>query len=169
MRLVSDKIKPAQRLKKICVDLKKQGKTIGFTNGCFDILHCGHISYLQAAKKNSDILIVGVNSDESVKRIKGSARPILELKNRLETVAALECVDFALHFEEGTPLKIIKLLKPHRLFKGADWHKDKVVGKKYVESYGGRLIRLPVIKGQSSSKIIKKIEKLFPGVNLSDS
>ncbi|MFH1339576.1 MAG: D-glycero-beta-D-manno-heptose 1-phosphate adenylyltransferase [Candidatus Omnitrophota bacterium] len=161
MRLIQKKIKTAGALKKIIPGLKKQGKTIAFTNGCFDILHSGHVSYLQEAKKLADVLIVAVNSDGSVKRIKGRGRPVIKLKDRMWAVAALESVDFVTYFEQDTPLKIIKLLKPDILFKGKDWSKNKIVGKEVVESYGGRIMTLPYIKGQSSSKIINRIEKTF--------
>jgi len=161
VRLIQKKIKTAGALKKIIPGLKKQGKTIAFTNGCFDILHSGHVSYLQEAKKLADVLIVAVNSDGSVKRIKGRGRPVIKLKDRMWAVAALESVDFVTYFEQDTPLKIIKLLKPDILFKGKDWSKNKIVGKEVVESYGGRIMTLPYIKGQSSSKIINRIEKTF--------
>jgi len=161
VRLIQKKIKTAGALKKIIPGLKKQGKTIAFTNGCFDILHSGHVSYLQEAKKLADVLIVAVNSDGSVKRIKGRGRPVIKLKDRMWAVAALESVDFVTYFEQDTPLKIIKLLKPDILFKGKDWSKNKIVGKEVVKSYGGRIMTLPYIKGQSSSKIINRIEKTF--------
>lgn len=161
MRLIQDKIKPAGVLKKIILRLKKQGKKIAFTNGCFDILHSGHVSYLQEAKKQADIVVVAINSDSSVRRIKGEGRPVLNLKNRMQTVAALESVDFVTYFKQDTPLEIIKLLKPDILFKGGDWNRNKIVGSDFIKSYGGRVMTLPFIKGQSSSKIIQKVGKTF--------
>ena len=161
MRLIKNKIKSPRRLKNIILRLKRQGERIAFTNGCFDILHYGHVNYLQRAKGLTDILVVAINYDSSVKRIKGSKRPIISLKDRMMIVAALESVDFVTSFRQDTPLEIIKLLKPDILVKGGDWNKKKIVGKDIVQSYGGSVIILPYIKGQSSSKIIKRIGKAF--------
>ena len=161
MRLIEDKIKSPEKLKKIILNLKKQGKRVAFTNGCFDILHYGHVDYLENAKKLTDKLVVAINSDSSIKRIKGKNRPIFNLRDRIRIVAALECVDFITSFNQDTPLEIIKLLKPDILIKGGDWNKNKIVGKDVVESYEGRVITVPYIKGKSSSKIIKKIVKSF--------
>ncbi len=166
MRLIQKKIKSPEALKKILSGLKKQGRTIAFTNGCFDILHSGHISYLQEARKFADVLIVAVNSDDSVMRIKGRGRPIMKLKDRMRVIAALESVDYVTYFKQDNPLKIIKLCKPDILFKGNDWNKNKIIGKDFVESYGGRVMTLPYIKGQSSSEIIKRIEKTFQRNNI---
>ena len=141
--------------------LKRQGKRIALTNGCFDILHYGHVNYLESAKRLTDILIVAINSDNSVKRIKGKKRPVINLKDRMGIVAALECVDFVTSFTQNTPLQIIKLLRPDILIKGGDWNKNNIVGKDIVESYGGCVITLPYIKGQSSSKIIERIGKVI--------
>ena len=159
MRIIKDKIKSPEELKKIISRLKRQGKRIAFTNGCFDILHYGHVSYLEKAKRLTDILIIAINSDSSIRRIKGKARPILKLKERMGIVAALESVDFTTSFNQDTPRRIIKLLKPDMLVKGRDWNKNKIVGKDIVESYGGQVITLPYVKGQSSSKIIKRFLK----------
>jgi D-beta-D-heptose 7-phosphate kinase/D-beta-D-heptose 1-phosphate adenosyltransferase len=166
LRLIQKKIKSPEALKKILSGLKKQGRTIAFTNGCFDILHSGHISYLQEARKLADVLIVAVNSDDSVRRIKGRGRPVIKLKDRMWAIAALESVDYVTYFEQDNPLKIIKLCKPDILFKGKDWNKNKIIGKDFVESYGGRVMTLPYIKGQSSSKIIKRIEETFQRNNI---
>ena len=161
MRLIKTKVKSPKELKGIISKLKRQGKVIAFTNGCFDILHYGHIDYLESAKRFADILVVAVNSDGSVKRLKGSDRPITRLRDRIKIVAALESVDFVTSFTQDTPLQIIKLLKPDILIKGADWSRKTIVGKDLVEAYGGCAITLPYIKGCSSSKIIKKIGKAF--------
>ena len=162
MRLIKDKIKSPKRLKDITSQLKKKGKKIAFTNGCFDILHYGHISLLERAKKIADILIVAINSNSSVRRIKGKNRPILDLKDRMRAVAGLESVDFVTSFNQDTPLALIKLLKPDFIIKGGDWSRNRVVGKEIVESYGGGVVILPIIKGKSSSKIIEKIDKSSP-------
>ncbi|MFH1678669.1 MAG: D-glycero-beta-D-manno-heptose 1-phosphate adenylyltransferase [Candidatus Omnitrophota bacterium] len=159
MRLIEDKIKPPGELRNITLKFKKQGKKIAFTNGCFDILHYGHVIYLQKAKGVSNILVVALNSDSSIRRIKEKGRPIVKLENRLKTIAALESVDFVTYFTQDTPLELIKLLKPDILIKGGDWDKNKIVGRDIVQAYGGRVISLPYIKGQSSSKIIEKIGK----------
>ena len=166
MRLIQKKIKSPEALKKILSGLKKQGRTIAFTNGCFDILHSGHLNYLQEARKLADVLIVAVNSDDSVRRIKGRGRPVIKLKDRMWAIAALESVDYVTYFEQDNPLEIIKLRKPDILFKGKDWNKNKIIGKDFVESYGGRVMTLPYIKGQSSSKIIKRIEETFQRINI---
>jgi D-beta-D-heptose 7-phosphate kinase/D-beta-D-heptose 1-phosphate adenosyltransferase len=157
VQLIESKIKSHNELKNVVSRLKKQGRRIAFTNGCFDILHYGHVNYLERAKGLADILIVAVNSDSSIKRIKGKSRPIINLQNRIKIVAALESVDFVTSFNQNTPLGLIKLIKPHLLVKGGDWNKDEIVGRDVVESYGGDVIALPFIKGQSSSKIIKKL------------
>ena len=160
MRVIKDKTKTPGSLKKIISRLKKRGKKIAFSNGCFDIIHSGHVDYLEKAKKLSDILIVALNSDASVKRIKGPLRPINTLKNRMNMVAALESVDFVTYFNQNTPLEIIKYLKPDLLIKGGDWKKNKVVGKDIVASYGGRTLTLPFRKGQSTSRMIERIGKI---------
>ncbi len=161
MRLIEAKIKLPKELKNTILRLKRRGERIAFTNGCFDILHYGHINYLERAKRLTDILVVAVNSDSSIKRIKGGPRPVMSLKDRLRIVAALEAVDFVTSFNQDTPLNLIKMLKPDILVKGGDWDKIKIVGKEIVESYGGRVITVPFIKGKSSSKIIEGIVKAF--------
>ena len=150
-----NKLKTLPALKKIVTKLKKQGKRITFTNGCFDLLHPGHIKTFNEAKKRGDILIVGLNSDSSVKKIKGSARPILNQKARAEVISALSVVDFVIIFKEETPLKLIKEIKPHFLIKGGDWPKNKIVGREFVK----KVIRVKLKEGFSTSKIIEKIIK----------
>ncbi|MDD4908407.1 MAG: D-glycero-beta-D-manno-heptose 1-phosphate adenylyltransferase, partial [Candidatus Omnitrophica bacterium] len=133
--------------------------SIVFTNGCFDILHYGHVKYLQEAKNTGNILVVAVNSDSSVKKLKGPSRPIVGQKNRTRVLSALESVDFVTIFSEDTPLKLIKLLKPDILVKGGDWDKKSIVGGRLVQSWGGKVISLPYVKGQSTTNIIDKIGK----------
>lgn len=157
--MIENKIKGLGKLKKIISSLKKQGKRVIFTNGCFDILHRGHVKYLQEAKKKGDILVVAVNSDASVRKIKGSKRPIVNEKDRLYIVAALESVDYVISFNETTPLKIIKLLKPDMLIKGANWNKNAIVGKDVVLSYGGGVHTVKLVKNRSTTDIIKKIAR----------
>lgn len=159
MRIIESKIKRPAELVNIMSGFRKQGKKIVFTNGCFDILHYGHVNYLQSAKEISDILIVAINSDSSVRRLKGKKKPVINLKNRMRVIAALESVDFVTCFTQDTPLNLIKLLRPAIVVKGRDWNKNKIVGKDVVESYGGEVITLPFIKGLSTSKIIKGLSK----------
>ncbi len=137
--------------------LKREGKRIVFTNGCFDILHYGHVKYLQDAKAKGDYLVVAVNSDSSVKKIKGKGRPVVPQGDRMRTLAVLGCVDFVLLFNEDDPLKLIKAIKPDFLIKGSDWSKKSIVGASFVESYGGKVLTVTLVKNRSTSAIIKKI------------
>lgn len=159
--MTSEKIKTIHQLKNAVALLKAKGKRIVFTNGCFDLLHWGHAKYLEEAKKKGDILIVAINSDSSVKKLKGSGRPVTAEKQRISLVAALESVDYVITFSQSTPLRLIKVLKPDVLVKGSDWKSENIVGKKIVESYGGRVLTIPFVPGLSSSKLIKKIAKKF--------
>ena len=129
-----------------------------FTNGCFDILHIGHIRYLQEAKKLGDILIVGLNSDASVKRIKGPERPVNSEQDRAELLCALGCVDYVVIFEEDTPIDLIIKVQPDVLVKGGDYINEYVVGTKEVEARGGELVLIPFVEGRSTTNIIKKIQ-----------
>lgn len=153
------KIQKLRNLKKIIIILKKQGKKIAFTNGCFDILHYGHVKYLRSAKALADILVVAVNSDTSVGRIKGRNRPITPLMQRMAILAALEDVDFIISFNNPTPYNVIKSLKPDFLIKGGDWKGKNIVGNDIVKSYGGKVISLDYIKRVSTTGIINKIVK----------
>ncbi len=144
-------------LKKILSALKKRGKKIVFTNGTFDILHLGHVTYLQKARKAGDTLVVGVNTDRSVKSYKTPDRPINPEQDRLKVLAALECVDFAILFDDPTPLKLIKALRPDILAKGADWEKSKIAGAKEVESWGGKVVLVPLVANRSTTRIIEKM------------
>ena len=155
------KIQNIKNLKKIITRLKKRGKSVAFTNGCFDLLHYGHIKYLKAAKKTANVLIVALNSDDSVRKIKGKNRPLTKLRQRMEIIAGLEFVDYVTSFKESTPYRVIKILKPNILIKGGDWQFDKIVGKKFVESYGGKVISAIYDKSVSTTKIIKGIAKKF--------
>lgn len=152
-----EKIKTIEKLKKIVLDNKKSGKVVGFTNGCFDILHLGHVRYLKLAKSKCDILIVAVNSDNSVKKIKGEERPINKENARLEVISSLEAVNYTVIFDENTPEKLIKELTPDILFKGGDWNEDKVAGGDYVRAKGGSVMIIPFVNGYSTTEIIKKI------------
>ena len=149
------KIKSLPALKKIVTQLKKQKKRIVFTNGCFDFIHPGHVKILRQAKSKGDILIVGLNADSSVKKIKGPRRPIMNEKARAEVLAALEMVDYVVLFKEPTPYNLIQKLKPHILIKGADWSKGKIVGADLVK----KVCTIKLFPGHSTTKIIAKIKK----------
>jgi len=132
-----------------------------FTNGCFDLLHVGHVRYLQQARELGDALVVGVNSDASVRRLnKGPGRPITPARERAEILAALACVDFVTIFGAATPLRLIRTLGPDVLVKGGDWALDAIVGREVVESRGGRVVAIPFVKNRSTTATIGKIRKL---------
>lgn len=161
VHLLEKKIKNLNQLKKIVFSLRAKGKRIVFTNGCFDLLHYGHVKYLQEAKLKGDILVVAINSDDSVRKIKGEKRPLVCEKDRLRIIAALESVDYVILFKGGTPLKIIKSLRPDILVKGADWNKNNIVGSDIVLGYGGKVNTIELIKERSTTNLIKKIAKSF--------
>jgi rfaE bifunctional protein nucleotidyltransferase chain/domain len=140
--------------------LRAAGKTIVFTNGVFDLLHIGHLRYLQQARALGDALMVGVNSDRSVRANKGPQRPITPEAERTEVLEALSCIDGVVVFDEETPHDLIALLQPDVLVKGADWAEDAIVGRDIVEARGGRVVRVALESGQSTSAIIDKIRKL---------
>ena len=155
------KIKSPNQLKKILGVLKRQGKRIVFTNGCFDILHVGHIRYLSQARKLGDILVVGLNTDRSVRTIKGEKRPLVCENERAEVLSALKVVDYVVLFDEPDPLALIKALKPSILVKGADWPEDKIIGADVIKQSGGRVVRIPLVPGSSSTNLIEKIIKAY--------
>ena len=150
-------------LKELLSELNRirKGKKVVFTNGCFDILHAGHVHYLNECKKYGDILIVGINSDNSVKRLKGERRPLLPLEMRAYVLSNLCAVDYVVPFEEDTPYNLIKAIKPDVLIKGGDWLLDQIVGKDIVESYGGTVLTIPFRYNISTTKIIEEIKKRF--------
>lgn len=153
------KIVKLPTLKKKLAGFRKQGKKIAFTNGCFDVVHYGHISYLEAAKKKDRVLVLGLNSDLSVKKLKGPNRPIVAQDNRAALLAAMECVDYVVMFNEETPLKLISSLKPDILIKGADYKNKIVVGSDIVYENGGKVEFIKFVKNCSSTNIIEKIIK----------
>jgi D-beta-D-heptose 7-phosphate kinase/D-beta-D-heptose 1-phosphate adenosyltransferase len=160
---MSKKIMTIARMKAIVGRLKRQGKKVVFTNGCFDILHVGHVRYLRKAKKRGDVLVIGLNTDRSVKKIKGEKRPVVPEKERAEILSALEFVDYVVLFDEPSPLGLIKALKPNVLVKGADWPKSRIIGREIVEKVGGRVVRIPLVAGASSTGVIEKIIKAYCG------
>ena len=144
-------------LLKILEKERKEGKKIVFTNGCFDIIHAGHVDYLKKARALGDILVVGLNSDDSIRRIKGEKRPIIPQEMRAEVLSSLKPVDYVVIFEEDTPENLIKAIKPDVLVKGGDWELSKIVGKDFVESYGGKVLIIPFTYNISTTKIINTI------------
>jgi len=155
----SQKIVSVNALKRKIKDSRRGRKKIAFTNGCFDIIHLGHVRYLETAKKKNRVLIVGLNSDRSIKKIKGSKRPIVSQIQRASVLAALECVDYVTIFNEETPLKLITALKPDILIKGADWKNKGAVGADVVYANGGKVEFIKYIPKSSTTNIINTILK----------
>jgi rfaE bifunctional protein nucleotidyltransferase chain/domain len=139
---------------------KRNGRRVVFTNGCFDLLHPGHIETLEKARSLGDVLVVGVNSDRSVRQMKGAGRPILPERERAEIRAALECVDGVVIFEQPTPREIVAALLPDVLVKGGDWASDQIVGREEVEAAGGEVISIALVAGYSTTAMLEKIRKL---------
>lgn len=139
-------------------DFKRHGQKIVFTNGCFDVLHFGHVHYLLQAKKLGDILVIGLNSDDSVRRLKGPRRPINGENERALVLAALVCVDYVTLFEEDTPEELIKVVRPDVLVKGGDYTLDNIVGADFVTQNGGTVTTIPFVEGFSSTRIIEKLK-----------
>ena len=154
---MGEKIIKREALKEKVQALKRAGKKIVFTNGCFDFLHVGHVRYLKEAKAQGDVLVVGLNSDGSVRQIKGPRRPVVPEDERAEILASLACVDFVTLFDEPDPAMLIRLLMPDVLVKGADWAENAIVGRDIVETAGGRVVRIPLTEGVSTSGMIEKI------------
>ena len=140
-----------------CLELKSSGKKIVFTNGCFDIIHSGHVTYLAQARSLGDVLVVGMNTDDSVRRLKGPTRPVNNENDRSIVLSALKSVDYVTLFNEDTPYELISLLKPDVLAKGGDYTLENVVGREVVEGRGGRLVLVPFLPGHSTSVIVERI------------
>jgi D-beta-D-heptose 7-phosphate kinase/D-beta-D-heptose 1-phosphate adenosyltransferase len=154
---MSKKFQPLEDLRAELVAHRAKGARIVFTNGCFDLLHVGHIRYLQQARRMGDLLVVGINSDDSVRRLKGPSRPVQPEQDRAEILAGLECVDYVVSFDQDTPLAVIERLVPDVLVKGADWPVDRIVGREVVEGSGGRVATITYVKGISTSALIERI------------
>ncbi|MBI5047627.1 MAG: D-glycero-beta-D-manno-heptose 1-phosphate adenylyltransferase [Deltaproteobacteria bacterium] len=154
------KIISLKKLKSLLSGTSRNGKIIVFTNGCFDIIHAGHVRYLNKAKSLGNILVVGLNSDSSVKKIKGEKRPIVSQRERAEVLSGLEAVDYVVLFNEPTPIKLIKAILPDILVKGADWASHEIVGADVVKAAGGKTARVKLVKGRSTTNIIQKILEL---------
>ncbi|HPI04055.1 MAG TPA: D-glycero-beta-D-manno-heptose 1-phosphate adenylyltransferase [Candidatus Goldiibacteriota bacterium] len=152
-----------EKLKKAVNSLKKAGKKVVFTNGCYDLLHVGHIRLLQSARKKGDKLIVAINSDASVRRIKGDKRPLVNQKERAETLAALECIDIVTVFNEDDPFNIIKDIMPDILVKGGDWPLDKIIGSDIVIKNGGKVMNIKYQAGKSTTNLVGRVVKAYCG------
>ncbi len=155
---------PHARVAAVSADLRRHGRCIVFTNGCFDLLHIGHVRYLTAARACGDCLIVGLNTDASVCRIKGPSRPVTPEDQRAEVLAALSCVDHVTLFDDDTPKALIAAVRPHVLVKGADWAEADIVGAGAVRADGGDVVRIPVVKDVSTTGIIARIRAMDPGL-----
>lgn len=154
---MSDKLKNLTEIAALADKARENGKKVVFTNGCFDLLHRGHVHILREAKASGDLLIVGINSDRSVKSIKGPARPILPETDRVELIAAMEMVDYVVLFDEPDPYQLIAAIKPNVLVKGGDWNENQIIGADLVERDGGRVALIPYLKGFSTTEIIERI------------
>jgi rfaE bifunctional protein nucleotidyltransferase chain/domain len=155
---MTPKILTEKTLSAVVRRLKAQGKRVAFTNGTFDILHLGHVTYLQKARASADVLLVGVNTDRSVKTYKDPSRPVNPEQDRIKVLTALACVDHAILFNDPTPLKLIMKVKPDVLVKGADWAIKDIVGAREVLSWGGKVKRIPLVKGRSSTRVIEALK-----------
>lgn len=153
------KLKAVEELVTIIQDLRRQGKVVVLTNGCFDLLHHGHVRYLDQAKTLGDVLIVAVNSDTSVRTLKGPGRPVVPQGERVEVLAALASVDYVTIFDALTPEGVIQALTPDVLVKGGDWGADQIVGRQIVEGLGGKVLSLPYVEGASTSRLLRKIRE----------
>jgi D-beta-D-heptose 7-phosphate kinase/D-beta-D-heptose 1-phosphate adenosyltransferase len=154
-----DKIVGREQLTALVADAHRAGRRVVFTNGCFDLLHVGHVRYLAAARDAGDLLVVGLNDDASVRRLKGPSRPLVAEQARAEVIAALAAVDYATLFGEDTPYALIAAVQPDVLVKGADWAADQVVGRDVVEARGGRVILIPVVEGFSTTTLVERLRK----------
>ena len=147
-------------IERICDGLRSEGKKIVFTNGCFDIIHPGHTIYLKKAKEYGDVLVIGLNSDDSVRRLKGPERPLNNVEDRAEVLLSLKPVDYVVVFDEDTPYELIKRVKPDVLVKGGDYKKENIVGADFVEARCGQVVVIPFVEGKSTSSLVEKIKKL---------
>lgn len=157
---VKNKIVRQNLLRETLLALKAQGKKIVFTNGCFDLVHLGHLDYLEKARGKGDVLVIGLNSDQSIRRLKGASRPVMDENSRARLLAALEFVDYVVLFDEDTPLELIRDILPDVLVKGDDYQVSNIVGADIVMSNGGKVETVELVKGYSSTAIIEKIKNL---------
>jgi len=155
------KIRATQRLTTELRRLQRGGKRVVFTNGCFDLIHLGHVTYFKFAKAQGDILVVGVNTDNGIRRLKGSKRSIINENDRIGVLEELESIDYLVRFDEDTPIELIQQVRPDVLVKGADYAKEQVVGWDFVESCGGRVALAPLVDGRSTSAVIQRILEAY--------
>lgn len=155
------KIVSREHLKEQLQKLRQEGKAIVFTNGCFDILHVGHVRYLREAKKLGDVLVLALNSDASVRTIKGEKRPLVPEEERADIMASLACIDYVVIFSEPTPQELIEYLQPDILVKGGDWTEDAIAGADFVKAAGGRVVTIPLTVGKSTTNIVEKIRQVY--------
>lgn len=151
-------LEEAVKIRKKC---KEKGRKVVFTNGCFDIIHVGHIRLLKEASKLGDVLIIGLNSDDSVRKIKGPTRPINPLPDRAEILSSIRYVDYVIAFEEETPYRLINILLPDILVKGGDYKRDEIVGADIVEANGGKVVTIPLVEGKSTTRLIEEIKAKY--------
>ncbi|PIQ84544.1 MAG: D-glycero-beta-D-manno-heptose 1-phosphate adenylyltransferase [Candidatus Omnitrophica bacterium CG11_big_fil_rev_8_21_14_0_20_63_9] len=154
------KIKSAAALIPLLRKAQRRGRRVVFTNGCFDLLHAGHVTLLERSRRLGNLLVVGINSDHSVRAIKGPSRPIVAQRQRALVLAGLASVDFVTVFDAPTPQRLIQQLRPDVLVKGADWGAGQIVGREMVERFGGRVVRVPLVKGLSTSQLVERIRSL---------
>ncbi len=151
-----DKVAPLARVRAACRRAQRAGKRVVFTNGCFDLLHPGHVRYLALARARGDLLVVGLNSDRSVRALKGPGRPVQSAAARAEVLAALAAVDHVVVFDAPTPRKLIEALEPDVLVKGADWREEEIVGADFVRARGGSVVRIRLVPGQSTTRLVER-------------
>jgi D-beta-D-heptose 7-phosphate kinase/D-beta-D-heptose 1-phosphate adenosyltransferase len=154
MRVVPPRLSTQEQAADLARDVQARGGTVVFTNGVFDLVHAGHVRYLQAARAEGDVLVVAINSDRSVRTVKGPGRPLTPQAERAEVLLSLASVDAVVVFDEDTPYRVIGLIQPDVLVKGADWQPDAIVGRDLVEARGGRVVRIPLLAGRSTSALI---------------
>ena len=155
------KIVTVEKLAPLLAEARRHEKSVVFTNGCFDILHAGHVRYLTAAAREGDLLVVGLNSDESVRLLKGDKRPVIGQNRRAEVLAGLGCVAYVIVFDAADPLELIQTLKPDVLVKGADWAEEEIIGGDFVTARGGRVVRISLVAEASTTQIIQRILELY--------
>jgi rfaE bifunctional protein nucleotidyltransferase chain/domain len=158
---MKSKIKTQDELRDMIEDLHSAGKKVVFTNGCFDLIHTGHVRYLKIARGYGDVLVVAINSDESIRRIKGDKRPIMPQEERAEVLSALSMVDYVTVFEEDDPHRVVAELMPDVLVKGGDWEVENIIGRDVVEANGGNVYSIPYIEGSSTTTIIDRVVKKY--------
>jgi D-beta-D-heptose 7-phosphate kinase/D-beta-D-heptose 1-phosphate adenosyltransferase len=154
-----DKILTRTRAAQVLRRAQRRGERVVFTNGCFDLLHVGHVRSLEEARSHGDRLVVAINTDRSVRRLKGPGRPVVGERQRAEVLAGLACVDWVVLFGEETPLRVIRALRPDVLAKGGDWKRDQIVGREDVEGWGGRVVRLRQVPGVRTSAVVERMAK----------